>query len=295
MRRVVITVGPMGAQASKADNPSLPTSREEVAEQVTAAYEAEAAVASIHLRDADGRPTADLAIARRTLDRIAERSPILVQLSTGVAPDAALEDRERLLELRPRMATLSPCSMSFGDGEFRNPPAFVRRLAGRMRELDTKPELEIYDSGHVEAALRLLDENLLVAPLQVGIVMGVRGGMAATPENLLATVAKLPEGTIWQAIAVGKANFTIGAMAIALGGNVRTGLEDNLYLRRGELADGHAPLVERFATIGRSLDREPASPAEAEQRLGQSPSPPRGPTSSCRTLTSSTSPSSERA
>lgn len=271
MSSVVITVGPTGAQASKADNPRLPTSPEEIADEVTAAYAAGAAVASIHLRDADGRPTADLDIARRTMDLIAERSPILVQLSTGVAPDAPFDERERLLELRPRMATLSPCSMSFGDGEFRNPPAFVRRLAGRMRELDIKPELELYDSGHVEAALRLLDEDLVEAPLQVGIVMGVRGGMAATPANLLATVDKLPEGTIWQAIAIGRANIPIGTMAIALGGNVRTGLEDNLYLRRGELADGNAPLVERFAAIGRALDRSPASPAEAEARLGLSP------------------------
>src|SRR5690349_3056764 len=120
MSSVVITVGPTGAAAAKSDNPWLPTTPEEIADQVAASYEAGAAVASIHLRDVDGRPTADPEIGRRTLDLIAERCPILVQLSTGVAPDAPLEARARLVELRPRMATLSPCSMSFIDGEFRN-------------------------------------------------------------------------------------------------------------------------------------------------------------------------------
>jgi 3-keto-5-aminohexanoate cleavage enzyme len=136
---VIITVGPTGAAASKSNNPALPTSPEEIAAEAAAAYEAGAAVVSIHLRDEQQRPTADLDIARRTMDLIREQSPILIQLSTGVAPDAPLEERAKLLELRPRMATLSPCSMSFGEGEFRNPPDFVRRMAGRMRELDIKP------------------------------------------------------------------------------------------------------------------------------------------------------------
>ena len=273
MPSVVITVGPTGAQASKSHNPSLPTTPEEIADQVTASHAAGAAVASIHLRDETGKPTADLDIARRTMDLIHERSPILVQLSTGVAPDAPLEARARLLELRPRMATLSPCSMSFGDGEFRNPPAFVRQMAGRMQELGIKPELEIYDSGHVVAALRLVEEGLIELPLQVGIVMGVRGGMAASVDNLVRTVSALPDDCVWQAIPIGRANFDLGAVAVAMGGNLRTGLEDNLYLRRGELADGNAPLVSRVAEICRVLNREPASPSEAAQRLGLTPAP----------------------
>ncbi len=104
-------------------------------------------------------------------------------MSTGVGLDVPFEEREKLVELRPRMATLNPCTMSFGDGEFRNPPAGVRRLAARMRDLGVKPELEIYDTGHLEACLRLHDEGLLDEPLQFSIVLGVRGGMAATPET----------------------------------------------------------------------------------------------------------------
>ena len=268
MNSVVITVGTTGAYATKANTPWIPTTPEEIAAEATAAYEAGASVVSVHLRDADQRPTADLDIARRTMDLIREQSPILIQLSTGVSPDATFEERLALVELRPRMATLSPCTMTFNQYEFRNPPDFVRRLAGRMRELGVKPELEIYDTGHVDAAIRLLDEGLLEAPLQFGIVMGVRGGMTATPENLLHVVRSLPPGSVWQSIGIGKANFDFAAMAMTLGGNARTGLEDNLYLRRGELSPGNAPLVSRVADIARALDRPLATVEETEKILG---------------------------
>ena len=119
----VITVATTGPIATKADNPALPTTPEEIAAEVAAAYQAGAAVAHIHLRDEAQRPTADLAIARRVMELIASRCPILVQLSTGVGLDVPYEERARLVELQPRMATLNPCSMTFGTGEFRNPPA----------------------------------------------------------------------------------------------------------------------------------------------------------------------------
>src|ERR1700679_1351230 len=174
MTGTVITVAPTGPIATKSDNPHLPTTPEEIAEAVYLAYQAGAAVAHIHLRDAQQRPTADLGIARRTMDLIAERCPILIQLSTGVGLSVPFAEREALVELRPRMATLNPCTMSFGSGEFRNPPADVARLARRMQELGVKPELEIYDTGHLEACLRLLDAGLLDLPLQFSIVLGVR-------------------------------------------------------------------------------------------------------------------------
>ncbi|KBB07882.1 hypothetical protein AO41_02948 [Mycobacterium tuberculosis M1787] len=144
---IVITVAPTGPIATKADNPALPTSPEEIATAVEQAYHAGAAVAHIHLRDENERPTADPNIARRAMDLIGERCPILIQLSTGVGLTVPFEQREQLVELRPRMATLNPCSMSFGAGEFRNPPQAVRRLAARMRELDIKPELETMTPG----------------------------------------------------------------------------------------------------------------------------------------------------
>ncbi|MEU6198326.1 3-keto-5-aminohexanoate cleavage protein [Streptomyces sp. NPDC047061] len=265
---VVLTVAPTGPIARRSDNPSLPTQPHEIAEAVEKAYRLGASVAHIHVRDEQDRPTADLGIARRTMDLIAERCPILIQLSTGVGLEVPFEDREKLVELRPRMATLNPCSMSFGAGEFRNPPDGVRRLAARMQELGVKPELEIYDTGHVDACLRLRDEGLLDGPLQFSIVLGVAGGAAATADNLLTLVRRLPEGAIWQIIAIGRANLNLTAMALSLGGNARAGMEDTLYLRKGELAQGNEPLVARTVQLARGLDLQIASVTETEALLG---------------------------
>jgi 3-keto-5-aminohexanoate cleavage enzyme len=264
----IITIATTGPIASKADNPALPTQPEEIADAVYEGYKAGAAIAHIHVRDEQDRPTADLGIARRTMDLISERCPILIQLSTGVGLSVPFEEREALVELRPRMATLNPCSMSFGVGEFRNPPDGVRRLAGRMQDLGVKPELEIYDTGHLDACMRLFDEGLLAEPLQFSIVMGVRGGMAATPQNLMTMVSRLPKGAAWQVIAIGRANLELTAIGLALGGNARAGMEDTLYLRKGELAPSNSPLVSRAVELARALDRPVADVDQAASLLG---------------------------
>jgi 3-keto-5-aminohexanoate cleavage enzyme len=266
----VITVATTGPIATTRDNPALPTTPEQIAAEVANAYDAGAAVAHIHLRDEQERPTADLSIARRVMDLIAEQCPILVQLSTGVGLSVPFEDRARLVELRPRMATLNPCSMTFGTGEFLNPPREVRALARRMQELGVKAELEIYDSGHLDECLRLRDEGLLAEPLQFSIVLGVRGGMAATAENLLSTVRRLPAGAVWQVIAIGRRNLELTAIGLALGGNARAGMEDTLYLRKGELAPSNRALVERTVTVARAVDRPIASVSETVAVLGLS-------------------------
>ncbi|GHH87427.1 3-keto-5-aminohexanoate cleavage protein [Streptomyces sulfonofaciens] len=264
----IITVAPTGPIATKKDNPSLATQPEEIATAVAEAHRAGATVAHLHFRDRLDRPTASRDIARTTIGMIRDRCPILVQVSTGVGLDVPFEERVGLVELRPEMATLNPCSMSFGAGEFRNPPAGVRDLARRMRELRIRPELEIYDTGHLEACLRLRDEGLLEDPLQFSIVLGVAGGMAATPANLMLLRERLPAGAIWQVIAVGRHNLELTAMGLALGGNARAGLEDTLYLlRKGELAHGSTPLVERAARLVRALGSRPATVAQTRELL----------------------------
>ncbi len=252
----------------KADNPHLPTSPVEIADAVAEAYAAGAAVAHIHVRDEDQRPTADLGIARRVMDLIAERCPILIQLSTGVGLSVPFAERAELVELQPEMATLNPCSMSFGRGEFRNPPEDVERLARRMVDLGVKPELEIYDTGHLDACLRLRDRGVLEGALQFSIVLGVQGGMSATAQNLIALVDRLPADAVWQVIAIGRANLELTAIGLALGGNARAGLEDTLHLGRGVLAPGSTPLVERAARIARDLGREIATVESARASLG---------------------------
>jgi 3-keto-5-aminohexanoate cleavage enzyme len=270
---VVLTVATTGPIATKADNPDLPTSPEEIADAVHAAYLEGASVAHIHLRDEQQRPTADLGTAQRTMDLIRAKCPIHIQLSTGVGLSVPFEEREKLVELRPRMATLNPCTMSFGAGEFRNPPDGVRRLAARMRELDVKPELEVYDTGHLDACIRLFEEGLLATPLQFSIVLGVRGGASATPENLVMMVDRLPDDCVWQIIAIGKESLNLTAIGLALGGNARAGLEDTLYLRKGELSPGNTPLVKRAADLARAMDLSIASVDETEQLLSLPPLP----------------------
>lgn len=268
MSAAVLTAALTGPIATKADNPVLPTSPEEIAAAAKQAHEAGAAVVHVHLRDADERPTADLEIARRVVGLIEESCPAHVQLSTGVGLSVDYEDRVRLVDVKPRMATLNVCSMSFGAGEFRNPPEGVRRLAYRMGELGVKPELELYDSGHLDVALALHREGLLEAPLQFSLVLGVVGGMAATPANLVSLVSLIPEGSVWQVIGIGRANLAMTAIGLAMGGNARTGMEDTLMLRRGEPASGNGELVARLAGIALAIERPPASLAQATEMLG---------------------------
>ena len=266
MNPIVITAALTGPIALKSDNPGLPTTPEQIAEAAAAACKAGASVVHLHIRDEQGLPTADLNVARRVLDLIQERSPVLTQLSTGVGLTVPYADRTQLVELRPCMASLNVCSMTFGTGEFLNPPAGVRKLAARMMELGVKAELEVYDSGHLDFCLQLLKEGLLVEPLQFSIVLGVRGGASATPENLLHLVSKLPKGAVWQAIGIGRANLELTTMAVVMGGNVRTGLEDTLYMRKGELTD-NASLVTRLVQVCKVLDRPIATVEETRKLL----------------------------
>ncbi|MCW2995505.1 MAG: hypothetical protein JWQ18_3000 [Conexibacter sp.] len=265
---VTLTAALTGPIATKADHPALPVTPDEIAVAAAESTAAGAAIVHVHLRDDEGRPTADLDVAHRVIDAIGERCDALVQMSTGVGLGVPLSERAQLVEVRPAMATLNVCSMTFGAGEFLNPADEVRRLAARMAELGVKPELEIYDTGHLDVALELLADGLLVEPLQFSIVLGVRGGMAATPENLLSLVRRMPPTAVWQVVAIGRSNLPITAMGLALGANARTGLEDTLLIRRGEPARSSAQLVARLAAIAGALERPLNSPAQAALALG---------------------------
>jgi 3-keto-5-aminohexanoate cleavage enzyme len=267
MSDVIITAALTGPVATKADHPALPCTPEEIAAAARDACAAGAAVVHVHLRDEDGRPTGRLDVARRVVGLIEDACPALVQLSTGVGLTVPFEEREQLVEARPRMATLNVCSMSFGAGEFRNPPDGVRRLAARMAELGVRPEIELYDLGHLDVALRLVDEGLLQPPLQFSVVMGVQGGIPATPADLVTFASRLPAGSTWQVIGIGRGNLPMTAMGLAMGANARTGLEDTLMVRRGQAARSNAELVTRLAELARALDRPPVSPADAATLL----------------------------
>ncbi|MBE0527650.1 MAG: 3-keto-5-aminohexanoate cleavage protein [Thermoleophilia bacterium] len=266
MPRPIITAALTGPVATKADNAGMPGNVAEIAADAKACHEAGAAVIHIHLRDDKGDMTANVDVARRTVEAVREVCPGITQLSTG-GLQFTYEERMRLVEARPAMATLNPCSMTFAAAEFLNPPKQMMELAARMIELGVKPEVEIYDTGHLEMMLYLLHKELLVQPLQVSFVMGVRGGMKGDPGLLAYLVRELPEGTSWQVIGVTKANLPMTAVGLAMGGNARTGMEDTLTLEKGVPAESNRQLVERLVGIAQSMQLQPASVAEVVERL----------------------------
>ena len=268
---VIITVAPTGPLTTRANHPDLPVTPEEIGRAVAEAAEAGAAVAHVHARDADQRPTADPRTYGRIAQEIRERCDIVVQASTGVGLDVSCEDRLEIVasgDVDVTMATLNPASMTFGAGTFSNPPWFVDRLAEAMKERGIQPELEVYDFGHVGLCTDLVRRELVNAPLQFSFVMGVRGGMPGDPALLPALISMLPEGAIWQAIGIGRAQLPLSFAALALGGNVRVGFEDNVYFHRGELATSNAQFVQRAVELVHAAGREVASPEYVRDRLG---------------------------
>jgi uncharacterized protein (DUF849 family) len=264
----IITASLTGPAATKKDSPAMPGSPEEIAASAKGAYEAGAAVIHIHLRDKDDFTT-DLDVAGRTVDLVREKCPGIVQLSTGGG--FPYEDRMKIVEAKPAMASLNPATMTIGEIEFRNPPKQMLQLAARMRELGVKAEVEIYDTGHLGLMLDLLKRDLLTEPLQVSFVMGVKGGMPADPMLLSYLVRELPPNTSWQVIAISKANLPLTTIGLAMGGNARTGLEDTLYVRPKELASSNAQLVEQLVGVARSLNLQLATVDEVVERLKLSP------------------------
>ena len=268
---VIITVAPTGPLTTRANHPDLPVTPEEIGRAVAEAAEAGAAVAHVHARGADERPTADPAVYAQIAEEIRKRCDIVVQASTGVGLEVTPEDRLEIIasgEVEVTMATLNPASMTFGQGTFSNPPWFVDRLAELMKERGIQPELEIYDFGHVGLCADLVRRGLVDGPLQFSFVMGVRGGMPGDPALLPTLISMLPDGSIWQAIGIGRAQLPLSFAALALGGNVRVGFEDNVYFHKGQLAESNAQFVRRAVELVHAAGREVASPAYVRQRLG---------------------------
>jgi 3-keto-5-aminohexanoate cleavage enzyme len=270
---VIITVAPTGPLTTRENHPGLPVSPREIGEAVAEAAAAGAAVAHVHARDANALPTADPGTYAEIAREIRSRCDIVVQASTGVGLEVSCEDRLQIIasnEVDVTMATLNPASMTFGQGTFSNPPWFVEQLAELMRARGIQPELELYDFGHVPLCLDLVKRGLVRGPLQFSFVMGVRGGMPGDPALLPALVSMLPEGSVWQAIGIGRAQLPLSFAALALGGNLRVGFEDNVYFRKGELAESNAQFVRRAVELVHTAGREVATPTHVRERLGVS-------------------------
>ncbi|MBI1909412.1 MAG: 3-keto-5-aminohexanoate cleavage protein [Deltaproteobacteria bacterium] len=264
---VIITAALVGAELSRRETPTLPLTPEEIGEAAHLACQAGAAIIHLHVRDKKGRPTLDLKVLKQAIVEICKRCDPVIQVSTGGAVGDPFPKRIGVLESSPEMASLNMGTMNFGDDIFSNPIPFIHQLAGQMKKKKIVPEIEIYDLSQIELACSMIEGGLILKPAHFQFVLGVKGGLAATVENLKLLVSRLPAGSTWTVAAVGRHQFPMVEEAIRLGGSVRVGLEDNIYLEKGVLAKGSHELVEKAVALVRKYDRTVASSVEARKIL----------------------------
>jgi 3-keto-5-aminohexanoate cleavage enzyme len=266
MEPLVITVAPVGAEVRPEDTPYLPVTPEQLGATAAACAEAGAAMIHVHCREDDGTNTHAVARFGEALAAIRAASDLIVQFSTGGAIGMTPAERAAPLALRPEMATLSCGTVNFGDDVFENSFPIMRGILAAMRTYGVTPELELFDRGHLANAVRLQREGLLAFPHHCDIVLGVPGGLDATVENLVEFVRALPPGCTWSVAGIGRMQLPLAAVAVAMGGHVRVGLEDNLYYEKGRLARNEE-LVARVVRIAAELGRPTATPSQAREIL----------------------------
>lgn len=281
MDKTIVTVALTGAQQGKEANPNLPISPPEIIRQGYEAWQAGASVIHIHARDAAGRATGDVAVFAEIVAGLRSRCDAIINLSAGGAiAGLSLTERLRVVgELQPEIASFSVGSAMVGrydagagrwarDFTLCQSYADLEHIARTMLAAGTRPELEIYDLGMIRNAVTLWEMGLLAEPLYFNFVLGLQGqNPLPTPRNLIHLVESLPPGAVWLATGIGRSEFPVAAMATVMGGHVRVGLEDNVYISRGVLATSNAQLVAKAVELIRTLGREVASPAEARAML----------------------------
>jgi len=269
MDKLVITCALSGAEVSKQQNPAVPYTVMEMATAAQEAVAAGAAVLHVHARYDDGRPTQDKERYRQILDAIRERCPeVILQVSTGGATGMSREERMQPLQLDPEMATLDCGTLNFGGDEiFVNTENDIIAFAAAMHDRGVQYELECFEKGHVDLALRLHRKGLIRAPLRFSFVLGVNGGMSGERRDVQFLRDSILEDASYSVAGVGRFEFPLAQYAIENGGHVRVGLEDNLYLERGVLAASNAQLVDKVVEMAARQGRAIATPEEARRIL----------------------------
>ena len=267
----LITVAPTGAETRKSDWPQLPTTLDELVREAAACEAAGAGLIHVHVRDDEHRPTLDLGRLRATVEALRTETDMVVQLSTGGSVRDPADSRLRVLEAEPDSCSLTCGTVNFGNDVFLNPWHLMVDLYRQAQDREVVPEFELFDLGHVEGLRRLLGE--LGPPfggsVHVDFVTGVPGGMPGTTAALAAGVAALPpEVTSWSATGIGRSHLPVAATALAMGGHLRVGMEDNLMYGRGRPVTGNVELVERAARMAREMQRPPLETAQARNLLG---------------------------
>lgn len=267
--RVILTVAPTGSSTPAAKCPGLPVTPAEIAAETYECWKAGASVVHLHVRDDQGNASMEYEKFRESVALIREKCDIVINMTT--AGGFGVPDDERILpmDLIPEMATMDAGSMNVkGDFVFHNSVAFLEKLGRRAQELGIRPEIEVMDTGMVYTALRLIEQGYIKSPPHFQMVLGMENGMAATVENLVYMKNLLPPGATWSAFGVGKAHLTILMATLALGGHVRVGMEDNIYLDAGQKASSNVDFVERTRRIIELNNKRPATPEETRAMLG---------------------------
>lgn len=274
MDPLIITAALTGAEVTREQQPALPIGPDEIAQAAWECGQAGAAIVHVHARRPDGSSTQEAAAYRAIIDAVRARCDVVVQVSTGGAVGMSADERLAPVSLRPEMATLSMGSVNFGDDVFLNAPADMKAFLDRMQANGVTPEFEIFDAGHLATLQRWVARGWVEPRGHVDFVLGVPGAMPGTPQALMYLLSQLPAGFSWTVAGIGAAQPVLSALGVALGGHVRVGFEDNLYLRRGVKATSNAQFVERVAAMSRLMDRPVATPDEARALLRLQPARP---------------------
>jgi uncharacterized protein (DUF849 family) len=277
--KVIITAALTGAVTTRRQCEGIPYTPVEIAEEARRAYEAGAAVVHIHARSDDGSPTWDPDVFERIALETRKRCPVILNFSTGGA--GPMTDRNaHITRVKPEIAALNMGSMNYAkyspkrkdfvfEFVFANPFPDILGFLKVMKEANSKPELECFDIGHTNSIEPLLDMGVLKTPIQFSFIMGVLGGIAPTMDNLALQSRQIPKDSTWEVIGISSDQWRLIAGALALGGNIRVGLEDNFYIDAAgtQMARSNGDLVEKAARMSRDVGREPATVLEARELL----------------------------
>ncbi|CAN5752537.1 3-keto-5-aminohexanoate cleavage protein [soil metagenome] len=270
---LIISAALTGSWTAKSQNPAVPITEEEIAGAAVEAWKAGAAIVHLHVRDEQGKVTCDPGryAKARDLIRLAGSDGIINMSTGGGAGQTTDEQRMEPVSIQPEIASFDCGSCNFGATVFINSPSFLDELASRMLAHGVQPEIECFEPGHVANALRLIAEDKLKPPYWFQFVLGLRGGSPGTVKQLVSMAEMLPPWAMWSVCGIGRAQLPLNIAALSMGGHVRTGLEDNIFYHKGELAESNAQLVSRLARIAGEIGRPLATAARARSMLGLKP------------------------
>ena len=271
MEKVIITAAITGSRMMRDIAPYIPITPDEIARSAIEAWQAGASIVHIHVRDPEtGLGSQDINLFRRVVGKIREKTDLILSLTTSGIPGRNLPTSERLspLQLKPELASYDAGSINLGGKAFVNDPAFLDEAARMMKEAGVKPEIEVFDLGMLVTALKLRDEGKIDEPMHFQFCLGTPWGAPATLKSFLHLYEHMPVHSTWSIFGVGRGFLPMAMMGLVMGGHIRVGMEDNIYVNPGVLAKTNAELVERVTGICRAYGRDVATPAEARKILG---------------------------